>query len=173
MEKDVEPAPKEALRGTARRSRYEGHFRPNPDGALRSVTEALQIAARHGIHFDPAEYRVVVDPVPRADYASYFDLGHVAPGSTVPWSRITTRDERILIRLQEHTLASDEAILGALAHEYCETQALKAEYERSGWRISAEHLRRLVESSDISLHNAAWDFADEIIDRLRAEGRAP
>lgn len=174
MDLDDHVALDELLRGAARHSRYEDRFRPNPDGEERTLDEALEIASRHGIDFDPAEYRVLLDQVSRSDcYASYFDLDGVAHGSFVPWSRITARDGRIVIRVQRSILVSDEMILAALAHEHHETQALRLEFERNGGCLPARRLRELVESSGESLHNAAWDFADELLDRLRAEGRSP
>lgn len=163
----------EPLRGAARYSRHEGSFRPNANGVKRTLEEAIEIGARNGIAFDPAEYKLIVDPVLRADYANYFDLAHAVAGSIVPWRRITAGDGRIVIRVQRHTLTSDEAIVAVLAHELHETQALQEEFARSGGSMPVERLRRLVESSGESLHNAAWDYADELLDRIRAEGRTP
>lgn len=164
----------EPMRGAAKYSRHEGRFRPNDDGVTRSLDEALAVAERYGVCFDVTEYRVILDPRTRHDCdASYFDLEGVAPGSFVPWSRITAGDGRIVIRLQSRILASDAWIVAVLAHERYETEHLKEEFARNGGRLPAERLRRLVESSGESLHNAAWDYADALVDQHFAKASSP
>jgi|JI10StandDraft_1071094.scaffolds.fasta_scaffold67520_3 hypothetical protein len=172
---DPQDVPPDAtvVSGTARLSRYDGRFRLNPGGEARTLDEAIAIARRHDIELDPEEYRLVVDPIVRSDYARYFDLANLNAGSSVSWRQLTASDGRIVIRIQRHTLTSDEAILAALAHEYYETQRLREEFVRQGGKLSAALLQRLVEPSDISLHNAAWDFADALLDQLRSEDSTP
>lgn len=166
------------LLGTAAYSKYDGHFRPNPQNAQRTIEEALAIAARQGINLDPEVYRVVEIPDPPPGpggtriYGRYFPDMEFHPGEVVPWRRIVGVDGLIVIQIAASTLQSDEAIVNTLAHEYYESDLLREEFLRNSGRLRAERLWALAGNNG-TFHRRAIAFADKIIGDLRGENPGP
>jgi hypothetical protein len=147
-------------------------FRPNPGGQVRTLDEAVELASRSGVNFDPEDFVFRLDPnLPRNVGAQYgATMNQVASSVKVPWRSFQRLDGKILIRVNPNILASDDAIIGTLAHELYEASALEAEFAIRGGTMDAGTLFTLIQAPYGQLHTAAWTYADDVLRAWQATG---
>jgi hypothetical protein len=160
-------------------SRPRVAWRPNPDGAVRTLLEAKAIARRNGVDIDESFFEWCLADLPAhvvADYGRTFVVGDT--GLVLSWDDFVTRrkgtdEERLVVRIARHALGSDDAILAAFVHEVSEVRALEEELARAGGRMTVRRLLDLVDPDRGRLHSWAWDRADEIVLALQRSNRWP
>jgi hypothetical protein len=135
-------------------------FRPNANGAARSLEEALSIAKKNGVEM-PSFVKVVVDPnVPIGkSFAEYSLSSAKSATEKLSWAE-AARDGQVIVRVNPAVLKSDEAIVGVLQHEAYELSELKRAFDERG-ALSAGEIGRLISpAGERNLHGQAWDIAD-------------
>src|SRR5947209_5835942 len=102
-------------------------WRPNPDGATRSIDEACEIARRWGVEipsyvqFSADEYHYLdEDTTARTTTFREFE------GTIISWSWFFHKKTgKIPFLIRQDILASDEAIVAVIGHEMLEVSAQK------------------------------------------------
>ncbi|WP_009964828.1 hypothetical protein [Verrucomicrobium spinosum] len=91
----------------------------------------------------------------------------------VSWKDFYNVHGKIMIQLDSSILKSDEGIVGFIAHEMHELNKLRKLFEETpGQRMTVERLAKLINAEhDGQLHLEAWDVSDQIITRMRNEGK--
>lgn len=149
-------------------------WRPNKDGAVRTLEQAIQIARHNGVE-------ILGDVLLRAHPPRMFEPGTFAryfqskralrPEEYVTWDEFFYEiegDQYIPVSFNRDLLASDEAIVAVFAHEIYEINELRKLFEASGGRMTARQLRALIEpSAHGKLHEAAWEEADKLVHAMR------
>jgi hypothetical protein len=147
-------------------------WRPNADGAVRTIDEAVELARKWGVEI-PEDIKVMaVNPkfLPRNALAQYFDQSFRA-GERMSWERFFNAYEEVAVKLSRDILSSDEAIVAVIAHEMHELSGLRALFEKRP-TISGEEIARLINPGHKgNLHDQAWDVADALVARMRRGAR--
>ncbi|MEZ4364028.1 MAG: hypothetical protein R3B48_27895 [Kofleriaceae bacterium] len=140
----------------------------NPDGATRTLEEALEIARQNGIAIeDDIVFRVVPgNKLPRDTYARYFRKRFVS-GGRVTWNNIATAKDEVPIVLSEEVLKSDEAIVAVIAHELHEVEMLRQVLLEKGGLSDPEVHRLISPGFKGNFHDEAWDVADRMVAKMR------
>lgn len=90
--------------------------------------------------------------------------------SLARWSDFYNKNGKIVVRLRELVLDSDERIVAILSHEMHELNALRELFEHSDGVMTSARLHDLIEPSSRSggiLHLEAWVIADELVRLMR------
>jgi hypothetical protein len=143
-------------------------WRDNPDGQVRTIEVAVEIAKSYGVVI-PDDFEFYVDELgelhegltaraPRVDKPS---------GERVNWSDLVHDiTHKVPFRVWPGILRSDEAIVAVLAHEMHEILALRPYLE--GGEISIDDFIMHTEPGRPgNLHDEAWDIADLMVDKMR------
>lgn len=156
-----------ALEGFAQSPRMT--WRPNPDGAVRTTEEAVELARRWGVEIDDEIAFTAWDPasLPKNTHAEYF-CQTLTGGVRIPWKKFLNARAELPVKISRDILSSDEAIVAVIAHEMHEINGLMRLFE-SRETIPAEEIYRLIKPGiKGNLHDQAWDVADEVVTRMRA-----
>ena len=148
--------------------KYE--WRPNPDGKTRSIEEACQIARRWGV--------VIPDYVSFAiDKYSWLDADTTAKtttckepaGTMIYWSMLVHKHTGCIpFLIRKDIMRSDEAIVAVIGHEMYELEEMRKAFGENGAPI--EHwLAEAHPDNEGNFHWKAWDFADELVSRMRGD----
>jgi hypothetical protein len=146
---------------------------PNPGGEVRTLPKALKLPKKSGVDVDPETFAFKLHGgLPSNVGAEYGSIPGVDPRGApriVEMDQFIYRlpDGRMMIRVNPNILSSDENIVGTLAHETHEAQAVEAEFISQGRRMRADVLHRLVNSETGTAHVEAWEFADKLVRLLR------
>lgn len=142
-------------------------FRPNADGVVRSASEALAVAKRHGVEV-PSWVKIEFDPKTPLDeaYAHYWLPGTGKSTNGRTWGE-ATKGGTVLVRVHPEVLRSDEMIVGVLQHEAYELEALRRAFEQRGTMRNAEIERLVDPRKHHNLHGQAWDVADMRVQIMR------
>jgi hypothetical protein len=143
-------------------------WRDNPDGTVRSIHEAVEIARAHGVvipddvelHIDELEElsKDLTARAPRVDKPS---------GERVYWSdMVHDLTKKVPIRVWPGILKSDEAIVAVIAHEMHELLTLRPDLEGPGIIID-DLVLHTEPGRPGNLHSQAWDVADRLVDKMR------
>lgn len=160
------------IAGTAASSKVK--FRPNPNHEVRKLSEALQIAERNGIDIDPDRFRfAITSDLPDNVGAQYFRLRESQQGQMIELKGLTDDQGRFMIRLNKNILDSDDKILGVIAHEVFEIDALEQAFIENGGRLEAKRIFALVDATQGTAHSAAWNYADTLVESLQKQGKHP
>lgn len=144
---------------------------PNRDGQGRSIREACEIARRWGVVI-PED--VSFHSRPRREfgpdtYARTTRFEELA-GTIVRWEWLyNTLTGKIPFMIREDVFGSDEAIVAVFGHEMFELEKLRAAFDSDH---PIEHWE--AETSphyDHNFHCEAWDYADSLVEQMRAGGR--
>jgi len=143
-------------------------WRDNPDGQIRTIEEAVEIAKRNGVVI-PEDIAFYVDELGDLDE----DLTARAPrvdkpsGDPVYWSDLVHDiTHKVPIRIWAGLLKSDEAIVAVLAHEMHEIHSLRPLLEEG--RTSIDDFLMLTEPGRPgNVHDEAWEVGDRMVDRMR------
>jgi hypothetical protein len=124
-------------------------FRDNPDGQVRTATEARELAEEYGIDLDDLEIRYIPDDVyqkvivakTRKDsFASFGGIDPVddirVPDPLVKFTDIAEQNGKVLVRVRASVLKSDEAIVAVLGHEAKEFEIIGAAFRRNGGALT-------------------------------------
>jgi hypothetical protein len=157
------------VRGYAQGPRLQ--WAKNPNGAVRTVDEAVKIARQHGVHIpdDILLRKVTSKHLPDNTYAKYFGSDTNEPSKLVRWDDFYNQDlDQLLVRVEQTVFQSDEAIVAVLGHEMHEINHLKRLFEESGGAMTYRRLHYLI-SAGIkgNLHDEAWDVADKLVANMR------
>ncbi len=118
------------------------------------------------------EDRILDQKFPQT-YAWY---GGWSSGQRVSWDDFFhRRTGRIPVIVRKSVLESDEAIVGVLAHEAYELNALEKEFATRETMSSVELARKVHDRSTggvpRNLHEQAWDACNELVKRMREESK--
>lgn len=142
---------------------------PNANGTERSIEEAVEIAKRNGVQIPDDVVFVKADGTisnPNS-FAQYTGI-RANPGDVIKWSQLYNKDGKIVVRIREDVLLSDEAIAAVFEHEMYELNALRNIFSANKGSLPAETFADLVNPGiSGNLHDFAWDAADAIIIRIR------
>jgi hypothetical protein len=88
-------------------------------------------------------------------------------GTIIHWSWLFhKRTDRIPFLLRKDILGSDEAIVAVIGHEMFELEAMRNAFAEKGAPI--EHwLAEARPDNEGNFHWQAWDYADELVARMR------
>jgi hypothetical protein len=143
----------------------------NPDGAVRSVDEAVEIARAHGVEIsdDILLRKVKGKMLPDNTYAQYFGRRGVDPKKLISWGEFYDKDlDELVVRVSDSVFQSDEAIVAVLSHEMHELNELRRIFDESGGAISMQRLHNLINPGITkNLHDQAWDVADKLVLAMR------
>ena len=151
----------------------------NPDGAVRSIAQAHEIARRHGVDIpDDVIFQVTIGKhrfIEEGALAQYFRRQNARGTDRITWDDFYSvlrgqEEPRILVRLDKSVLASDEMIVAVFAHEVHELAGLRDAFDASAkGYLTAEELARLINPGiKGNLHDEAWTVADELVLAMRA-----
>lgn len=145
-------------------------WRPNADGAVRTIEEAVELARRWGVEIPEDIAFYIRDPkhLPPGALAEYFRMPRANAGGRLTWEKFLDEREQVAVRLSQAILSSDEAIVAVISHEMHELHGLRALFDERE-TISALEIARLINPGHKgNLHDQAWDIADALISRMRA-----
>ena len=143
-------------------------WQPNPDGAVRTMDEAVAIARQFGVVIPDEVESYADDSIdPGANLLARSSRLLKQPGDRVYLSDLfEKRTGKITFRVWHEVLSSDEAIVAVLAHEMHELSALRLLLEAGD--IDVVDLNMHTEPGRRgNLHDEAWDVADRKFDRMR------
>jgi hypothetical protein len=146
-------------------------WRPNPDGAVRTIGEACAIARRWGVvipeyvHFAVDEYGLL-DAKTTARTTIFYEF----EGTIIDWSWFFhKRTGKIPFLIRRDIFASDEAIVAVIGHEMFELECLRSIFENGApiekWEAETSP------NNPGNFHWQAWNYADELVSRMRDSGR--
>jgi hypothetical protein len=145
------------------------NWRPNPDGAIRTIDEACEIARRWGVVI-PSDVQFWVD--------EYGDLDENTTAKTttfkefegtfIDWSWfIHKKTGKIPFLIRKDILESDEAIVAVIGHEVFELEKLRSIFANGAtvekWEAETSP------NNPGNVHSQAWDYADDLVARMRKE----
>ncbi len=158
-----------AVKGYAQGPRLQ--WAKNPDGAVRSVDEAVEIARRHGVVIpdDILIRKVKGKYMPDRTFAQYYSHRGTDPNKRVSWQDFYDKDlDELLVRIDDAVFQSDEAIVAIMAHEMHELNNLRRLFAETGGSMSVRRLHYLINPGiKGNLHDQAWDVADQIVTSMR------
>ena len=165
-------------------------FAINPDGP-RTLHQAIEIARRHGVMIEDDVLIAVSTSVRPNEFARYGPMTQRPGTARISWKDLlgappkprpgavptyfldeSAPDLVMWVGLRPDVLASDEAIVAALAHEMHEINYLRTAL--AGDRtITVAELNRLVNGDSGSVHLQAWVVALEKVKQMRATAAKP
>jgi hypothetical protein len=146
-------------------------WRRNPNGQVRTIEEAIEIARRNGVVI-PEDVAFFVD-----------EQGELGPtitarapivrrpaGGEVRWSDLVhDKTGRVPIIVRPDVLCSDEAIVAVFAHELHEIEGFRKIVGRRGWISIEEFIANHAWDNPGNLHDRGWDIADALVRRMRGD----
>ncbi len=143
----------------------------NPDGAIRTEAQALEIARSHGVIIpdDILLRKIKGKYLPDDTYARYFSKHGSDPNQRINWTEFYDRDlDELVVSVSDKVFESDEAIVAVYAHEMHELNSLRELFEASGGSMSMKRLHDLINPGIAkNLHDQAWDVADKLVAKMR------
>lgn len=141
----------------------------NPDGAIRSITEAVEIAKARGVVI-PEYVAFFLDELCWLDEHTTARGPKItkAAGSIVVWEDLLNRFGKVPFIVRRDIMESDEAIVAVIAHEVHELQGLMPLLCHGGITIE-EFGAHTSPTNPGNLHFEAWDVADEIVEEMRRQ----
>ena len=93
-------------------------------------------------------------------------------GSIVLWTDLVhDKTGKVPFRIWPGILRSDEAIVGVIAHEVFELEMLRPMLKQGATMIE-DFIAHTRPGNPGNLHDKAWDLADEMVQRMRKEGKS-
>src|SRR5947209_7593438 len=140
----------------------------NPDGKKKTMAEAREIARRFGVHIpeDVEFFEDEENELPENMTARGPKVTKLA-GSRVYWSDlVNSLTGKVPFLVRPDILKSDEAIVGVFGHEMYELEAIRR-ILRKGKTPIEHYINHTRADNPGNLHDAAWDYADDLVERLR------
>jgi hypothetical protein len=148
-------------------------WRDNPDGQIRNIEEAVQIAKKNGVVIpDDIEFHVDESGELNNELTARGPRVDKPFGARVYWSDLVhDRTHKVPFRIWAGILKSDEAIVAVLAHEMYEIRALRS-YLESGELSIDDYVMHTEPGRIGNLHDQAWEEADRLVDLMRGVSRS-
>jgi len=143
-------------------------WQPNPGGAIRTMDEAKAVARNHGLNIpDDAEFFADELNELHANWTACGPRVDKPAGSIVEWADLVhDRTGKVPFRVWPGILDSDEAIVAVFGHELFELSRLRPLLETG--TVTIETFIALTRPGiPGNLHDQAWDWADELVERMR------
>jgi len=143
-------------------------WRENPEGKKRTIEEAKEIARLHGVRIpDDVDFFEDEDgDLPENMTARGPKVTKLA-GSVVYWSdMLNSLTGKVPFLVRSDILNSDEAIVAVFAHEMYELEALRG-ILKDGQTPIEHFIGHTSPGNPGNLHEQAWDFADDLVERMR------
>lgn len=142
-------------------------WRPNSSGSRRTIEEALVIARDNGVNI-PDYVHFSIDTlklIPAGCYAKTTTFKE-PEGTMIYWSCLFhKKTHKIPFLIHEDVLTSDEAIVAVIGHEMYELEKL---HEMFSEGAPIDHwLNETSGDNPENCHSDAWDYADELVARMR------
>jgi hypothetical protein len=143
-------------------------WRDNPDGKVRTIQEAVEIAKSNGVLIpDDVEFHVDETEELHMDLTARAPRVDKPAGERVYWSdMVHDLTNKVPIRVWPGILRSDEAIVAVIAHEMHELGSLRPGLERDGIIID-DLVLHTEPGRPGNLHCQAWDVADKLVNQMR------
>ncbi len=143
-------------------------WRDNPDGQIRTIEEAVEIAKKHGVVIpDDVTFHVDESGELHKDLTARGPRVDKPRGERVHWSDLVHDiTHKVPFRTWPGILKSDEAIVAVLAHEMHEILTLRPFLERGEISID-DYVMHTEPGRPGNLHDEAWDVADRMVDKMR------
>lgn len=143
-------------------------WRDNPDGQVRTIQEAVQIARANGVLIpDDVEFHVDETGELHKDLTARAPRVDKPSGERVYWSdMVHDLTNKVPIRVWPGILRSDEAIVAVIAHEMHELGFLRQDLQGGGIMID-DLVLHTEPGRPGNVHCQAWDVADELVNRMR------
>ncbi len=154
--------------GTAQNPRT-APYAPNAAGP-RTIGEAVAHARSLGVEIpDDIQFFAREGMVPEGADATYLTPGRVPPDKVYTWESFYNRFEKIPVKVRPEVLASDEHAVAVISHEMFELNNLRRLFSESpsGQMTATELGGNINPGIPGNLHDRAWDFADQMVKRLR------
>lgn len=153
----------------------------NPDGVVRNPDEAIELAESYGVDIPHEDVQVVFMKQWRrkdAD-AEYFSVGNGFYNGTeqIQWDDFVMKQGpfkgKLVVRVNEGILDSDEAIVSTLGHEMHEINAILKMFDQRD-HIPISEIAREINTQQFggrpnNLHEQAWDVSDQLIKTMREQ----
>lgn len=147
----------------------------NPDGAVRTIDEAVEIARKNGVEIpdDVLFKKINGKYLPDSTYARYFAHLGMDASKRIRWTEFYDKDlDELLVHVEDSVFKSDEAIVAILAHEMHEINSLRKLFEEAGDSMSARELHYLINPGiKGNLHDRAWEVADKLVSNMRKKAK--
>jgi len=147
-------------------------WRNNPDGEVRTLEEAEEIARKHGVEI-PDDVQFFQDELNVLEGTIYTARGPGitrAPGGEVSYKDHYNINGKVPITVRNDIFASDEAIVAVFAHEVHEIRGMKIYMKESGGSVSfEEYMGHHHSNNQKNLHWEAWEIADDLVRKMRGE----
>lgn len=147
-------------------------WRPNPDGRMKSIEEACQLARLWGVVI-PEYVSFAIDKFGwlDADTTAKTTTFKEPAGTMIYWySLFHKQTGKIPFLIRQDILRSDEAIVAVIGHEMYELEKMKSAFGKNGAPI--EHWQAEAHpDSEGNFHWQAWDYADELVSAMRGGER--
>jgi hypothetical protein len=145
-------------------------WRSNPGGETRSIEQACDIARHWGIEV-PDYVSFAIDKYGWLDdNTTAKTTTFVEPaGTIIYWSSLFHEHTRkIPFLIRKDVLQSDEAIVAVFGHELFELEKMRKAFGKNGAPI--EHWQAEAHpNNEGNFHWQAWEYADELVARMRGE----
>lgn len=138
-------------------------WKPNADGKIRSMAEALNLAKQWGITIpDYVDFFIDRWNSLPADTTAKTTTFKEPAGTMIYWSCLLHKKTgKIPFLIRADIMESDEAIVAVIGHEMFELQKLRT---RFGNGAPIDHwLAETCSTNPGNFHCMAWDYADELV----------
>lgn len=149
-------------------------WEPNPNGEVRSIEQAAEIARRNGVVIpdDVAFFADEYDEL-NATIAARGPTVTKPVGGSVRWSDlIHDRTGKLPIIVRRDILSSDEAIVAVFAHELHEVAGIRQVLAERRSITIEEFIGYHCPGNPGNLHDEAWAVADAAVRRMRERGES-
>lgn len=144
-------------------------WRPNADGSVRTINEAIDIAHENGVII-PEDVEFYMDEWRSLDEHTTARGPKItkASGEVVGWEDMLNRFGKVPFVIRHDIMESDEAIVAVFAHEMYELQQLRPLLEKG--RVTIEEFGAHTSPTNPgNFHFEAWDRADNLVESMRRQ----
>jgi hypothetical protein len=142
-------------------------WRKNADGEERTISQGIELARKWGVAV-PDYVSFSVDKWGRlgSDTTAKTTTFREPEGTIIYWLWLFHRlTGKIPFLVRRDIMFRDEAIVAVIGHEMFELEKLRPYLER-GWSIENLRAETSADYPD-NFHCEAWDYADELVRRMR------
>lgn len=143
-------------------------WKPNWTGQVRTIDEAIAIAAVHGVDI-PEDVSFWIDELGELgpDHTACGPRVDKPHGLVVHWNDIVhDKTGKVPFRIWKGILNSEEAIVAVFAHEMYELGRLRRLLMRGDVTIE-NFIAMTCPDNPGNLHDQAWDAADSLVAKMR------
>jgi hypothetical protein len=143
-------------------------WQENPSGEKRTIDEAIEIARKYGVRIpDDVDFFEDEDDELQENMTARGPKVTKVAGSVVYWSDLVNGlTGKVPFLVRPDILRSDEAIVAVFGHEMYELEALR-EILNEGMTPIEYFIGHTSPGRRGNLHDQAWDYADDLVERMR------